>query len=246
MGTPATVDIRTAVADAERLLAEAFAWLDWVDATFSTYRPGSEVSRINRGELAPHHAHPAVQEVIADCRRLAEATGGYFDHLAGGRFDPSGYVKGWAGERLSRVLAGRGAADHCVDLGGDVRVRGHATPGVPWRVGVRDSAGRIVRVVTSDDTAVATSGAYERGAHIIDPFAGQPARSLASVTVIGPDLGIADAYATALFAAGAATDRLSVRLPAGYSAFAITPGSRRAGAAAHRWSHPPPALSGPV
>jgi FAD:protein FMN transferase len=217
MGMPITVDIRSRPAAAERLLAEAFAWLDWVDATFSTYRDDSQVSRINRGELAPHHAHPAVQDVIADCRRLAKATGGYFDHLLGGRFDPSGYVKGWAGERLSRVLFARGAADHCVDLGGDVRVRGHARPGVPWRVGVRDPAGRIVRVVTSDDVAVATSGTYERGEHIIDPYTGQPARSVASVTVAGPDLGIADAYATALFAAGGS---VPVRLPAGYRSFA--------------------------
>lgn len=218
MGTPVTVDIRTGLAGANRLLAEAFAWLDWIDATFSTYRQDSQVSRISRGELAPHHAHPAVQDVIADCRRLAEVTGGYFDHLPGGRFDPSGYVKGWAGQRLSRVLSDRGAVDHCVDLGGDVRVHGHAEPGVRWRVGVRDPAGRIVRVVTSDDIAVATSGSYERGDHIVDPTTGRPARSLGSVTVIGPDLGIADAYATALFAAGASA---TVRLPAGYQSFAI-------------------------
>jgi len=218
MGMPVTVDIRTDLAGTERLLAEAFAWLDWVDATFSTYREDSQVSRINRGELAPHHAHAAVTDVIADCRRLAEATSGYFDHLIGGRFDPTGYVKGWAGERLSRVLSGRGAVDHCVDLGGDVRVRGHAKPGVPWRVGVRDPAGRIVRVVTSDDVAVATSGSYERGNHIIDPTTSRPARSLASVTVVGRDLGIADAYATALFAAGVG---VPLRLPAGYHSFAI-------------------------
>jgi thiamine biosynthesis lipoprotein len=216
MGMPVTVDIRTPVAGADRLLAEAFSWLRWVDATFSTYRADSQVSRINRGELAPHHAHEAVQEVIADCRRLVAATGGYFDHLAGGRFDPSGYVKGWAGERLSRVLSDRGAVDHCVDVGGDVRVRGHSAPGVPWRVGVRDVAGRVVRIVTSDDVAVATSGTYERGDHILDPATGQPARSLASVTVVGADLGIADAYATALFAAGGEAARLAARLPTGY------------------------------
>lgn len=218
MGMPVTVDIRTPVAGAERLLVEAFSWLRWVDATFSTYRTGSEVSRIDRGELLPHRAHQAVQEVMADCRRLVELTGGYFDPLATGHFDPSGYVKGWAAERLSRALSRRGAVDHCVDVGGDVRVRGHSAPGVPWRVGVRDVTGRVVRVVTSDDVAVATSGSYERGHHIVNPFTRTPARALASVTVVGTDLGVADAYATALFAAGLDATVRAAKLPTGYRA----------------------------
>ncbi len=50
--------------------------------------------------------------------------------------------------------------------------------------------------------AVATSGHYERGAHIHDPSSGRPATALASVTVTGPDLGTADAYSTAAFALG--------------------------------------------
>ena len=53
------------------------------------------------------------------------------------------------------------------------------------------------------DLAVATSGAYERGAHIVDPRTGLPPRGVLSVTVAGRDLGTADAYATAAFAMGA-------------------------------------------
>jgi thiamine biosynthesis lipoprotein len=221
MGMPVTVDIRTQVAGHRRLLAAAFQWLRWVDVAFSTYRPGSEVSRIDRGELDPAQAHPAVREVIAACDRLSELTGGYFSARATGHFDPSGYVKGWAAECLSRYLSDRGATDHCVNLGGDVRVRGHASPGTAWRVGVRDAAGRIVRVVSTSDLAVATSGAYERGCHITDPVTGRPARSpFASATVVGTDLGIADGYATALFA-GADPDRLVARLPVGYGVLLI-------------------------
>jgi thiamine biosynthesis lipoprotein len=44
---------------------------------------------------------------------------------------------------------------------------------------------------------VATSGAYERGAHIH----GRRGETLLSATVAGPRLGMADALATALFAA---------------------------------------------
>jgi thiamine biosynthesis lipoprotein len=226
MGMPVSVDIRTPAVAVDRLVREAFAWLSWVDATFSTYRDDSEVSRIGRGELDPCDAHPAVRKVLADCHRLAALTDGYFDAWVGGRLDPSGYVKGWAGERLSRVLYHRGATDHCVNLGGDVRVRGQATPRGGWQVGIRDMAGRIARVVVSDDLAVATSGAYERGSHILNPRNREPAAGFGSVTVLGPDLGVADAFATALFAAGDLG--LVNRLPAGYSALSLFPGAAQA------------------
>ena len=48
----------------------------------------------------------------------------------------------------------------------------------------------------------ATSGTYERGAHVCNPRTGQPARGLRSVTVVGADLALADAYATAALAMG--------------------------------------------
>jgi thiamine biosynthesis lipoprotein len=59
-------------------------------------------------------------------------------------------------------------------------------------------------VVEADDLAVATSGAYIRGDHVVDPHTGAPPRGVLSVTVVGPDLATADAYATAAFAMGAA------------------------------------------
>jgi thiamine biosynthesis lipoprotein len=50
--------------------------------------------------------------------------------------------------------------------------------------------------------AVATSGAYERGEHIRDPFTGRAPIDLRSITIVGPSLTFADAYATAAFAMG--------------------------------------------
>lgn len=175
-----------------------FAWLRWVDATFSTYRAGSEVSRIGRGELAPADAHPLVREVLDRCEALRAETGGYFDVRAGDRLDPSGYVKGWAVERAAALAGGR---RFFIDAGGDVVLRGG-----PWRVGIRHplERGRLAAVVSLTDAAVATSGAYERGAHVLDPHRGRPATGLLSATVVGDDLGTADAYATAAFAMGEA------------------------------------------
>ncbi len=85
------------------------------------------------------------------------------------------------------------------------------------------------------DAAVATSGAYERGAHIVDPHTGRPPAGVASVTVVGSRLATADAYATAAFAMGAAGPRWTAGL-AGCSAMTIA-GDRvltTAGFAAHR------------
>ena len=50
--------------------------------------------------------------------------------------------------------------------------------------------------------AVATSGIAERGLHVVNPRTSRPADALASVTVVGPDLTFADAYATAALAMG--------------------------------------------
>jgi FAD:protein FMN transferase len=192
MGMPVTVS--GAGAD------EVFAWLRRVDALFSTYRADSEVSRLDRGELEPGDADPLVREVLARCEALRVETGGAFDARATGRLDPSGLVKGWAVERAAALLEAAGARRFCVNAGGDLVVRGG-----PWRVGVRHPGRRrrLAAALAVTDGAVATSGAYERGAHVVDPRSGRPARGVRSVTVVGPDLGTADAYATAAFGMGA-------------------------------------------
>jgi FAD:protein FMN transferase len=200
MGMPVTLDVRDDHV-APGALDRAFAWLRWVDATFSTYRRGSEISRLNRGELARADAHPHVRAVLDRCEVLRAATGGAFDARAPrpGEIDPTGLVKGWALEEAVRRLEDDGARRLLADAGGDVCVRGG-----PWRVGIRHPRLRhqVAAVLELTDGAVATSGTYERGPHIVDPRTGRPPRGVLSVTVAGPDLGTADAYATAAFALG--------------------------------------------
>jgi thiamine biosynthesis lipoprotein len=198
MGMPVELvvrDLRLGAGAVERV----FAWLRWVDATFSTYRADSEVRRLDRGELALPDAHPLVREVLARCERLRVASGGYFDARAGGALDPSGLVKGWAVDRAGALLSEAGARRFCVNAGGDVLARGG-----PWRVGIRHPLrrDRLAAALELWDAAVATSGAYERGEHILDPLRGGPARGALSVTVVARDLAHADACATAAFAMG--------------------------------------------
>ena len=215
MGMSVRVGGDVSAADVEAV----FAWLQWVDATFSTYRAGSEISRLDCGELARRDAHPLVREVLARCDALREETGGFFDARAGGRLDPSGLVKGWAVDRAAALV---GSDRFLIDAGGDVVLRGG-----PWRVGVRHPhrRRRLAAVITLSDAAVATSGTYERGAHIVDPRTGRPAAGALSVTVVGPDLATADAFATAAFAMGAAGPGWTAGLE-GFEAMTILRGDR--------------------
>jgi len=221
MGMPVAVEVRDGRAG-PAVLDRVFAWLRFVDATFSTYREDSEIRRLDRGELELADAHPAVRKVLARCARVRAATGGYFDARARGMLDPSGLVKGWAVDRAGELLAAGGARSFCVDAGGDVLVRGG-----PWRVGVRHPRlrERTAAVLCVTDAALATSGAYERGPHVVDPHTGQPPSGAVAVTVLGRELATADAYATAAFAMGDHGPAWTAGLP-GFGAMTILAGDR--------------------
>jgi FAD:protein FMN transferase len=193
MGIPVGIDVRDDV-DPEAI-DRAFAHLRWVDATFSTYRPDSAIN----GDPTPE-----LRAVLERCEELRRRTRGSFDVRATGRLDPSGFVKGWALEGAAAILAAAGARNLCLHAGGDVLVRGEREPGRAWRVGIQHPyrRDRVAAVLAARDLAVATSGAYERGPHIVDPATGRPPQGVLSVTVAGPDLGTADAYSTAAFAMG--------------------------------------------
>ncbi|MFE1176134.1 FAD:protein FMN transferase [Streptomyces sp. NPDC058773] len=206
MGTVFSFDIRDPRTPAiKSALQDAVALLHHVDAVFSTYRSGSVISRLGRGELEPDDCPAEVRQVLDLCERAREATGGWFSAAAGGGLDPSGIVKGWAVERAARILEAAGAHHTCVNGGGDLQLTGEAAPGEPWRIGIAHPRhpGRLCAVVTGRDLAIATSGTAERGAHIIDPHTGRPVARAASVTVVGRTLTMTDAYATAAFAMGA-------------------------------------------
>jgi FAD:protein FMN transferase len=223
MGMPIAIDVRDPLVDPGAVEA-AFAWLRLVDATFSTYKDDSEISRLNRGELAEADSSPEVQEVLLRCEQLREETGGYFDAGAPlpGAVDPSGLVKGWSIDQAASILDASGARNYYLNAGGDIRVRGCPETGRPWRVGIQHplAADRVAAVVEANDLAIATSGEYERGKHIVNPRTGLPPDGVLSVTVVGPDLGTADAYATAAFAMGPAGPRWTARLR-GYEALTI-------------------------
>jgi len=223
MGMPIVLDIRDDVED--EAVEQVFDWLRWVDRTFSTYKDDSEISRLNSGELALENAHSDVRDVLARCEELRVATQGYFDLRASmpGGIDPSGLVKGWSVDRAADLLDHAGLRNYGISAGGDMRLRGRALPDSCWRVGIQHplQRDRVAAVVEATELAIATSGAYARGNHVVNPHTGRPPSSVLSVTVCGPDLGTADAFATAAFAMGSLGPHWTARLPRGYEAMTI-------------------------
>jgi FAD:protein FMN transferase len=200
MGTVASVTTR-GITDPGSVDA-AFSEMRRIEQMFSTFLPNSAISLLGRGEITMSNAPWEVRDVLAACDRLVEGTGGRFQHCRSGAggpgIDPSAYVKGWAGDRAAAVLRRAGVDRFSINVGGDVLSSGGTTE-TPWNIGVRHPAASraAAAVLALRDGAVATSGAYERGDHIwgLD-------RTLDSVTVIGPELAVADALSTAIFAGG--------------------------------------------
>ncbi|MFF0145622.1 thiamine biosynthesis lipoprotein [Amycolatopsis sulphurea] len=204
MGLPVSLDLRDK-ADLTSAAAEAFAWLHEVDNRFSPFKADSEVSRYGRGQLSPAGLSEELDEVLSLCAYYEDLSGGAFTaRIPGHDLDPCAVVKGWAVQRAADRLHAAGARRFCLNAGGDVVTSGEPEPGRPWRVGIRhpEQPQEVCAVLASQDGAVATSAAYERGAHILDGRTGQPATGLSSVTVVAKDLTHADALATATFALG--------------------------------------------
>lgn len=221
MGTVVSIEL---IADsgtapsAEAMISELADWFHHVDEVFSPYRGDSPITRIGRGDAEldvlldhlPAAVFDEIFEVLHRCESLYAETGGVFDvwnlpSPNGTRFDPCGYVKGWSVQRAAARLEAAEVSRYCLNAGGDVLVGGLNADDEPWRIGVRhpDLPDRLAFVVAGPGPlAVATSGTYERGAHILDPRSGERVADIASITVIGPDLAEADAFATAAFAMG--------------------------------------------
>jgi thiamine biosynthesis lipoprotein len=207
MGTVVTIDLYGDEHLDERELARSVdaseSVLREADEVFSTWKPQSPLSRLRRGELTIGDIPTVILDVLDECRAAQILSRGWFDpwSLPGG-VDPTGLVKGWAAQRALHPLREAGLSGALVNAAGDVASFGGRASGEPFRLGVvRPSDPSQLACVVESPGAVATSGTYERGRHLVNPFTGV-ATSTASATVTGPDLGLADALATALAVAG--------------------------------------------
>jgi thiamine biosynthesis lipoprotein len=166
-------------------LGAAVAELRAVDTAFSPYRKRSLVSAVRRGELQPGGYPPPLVDILTRCAAMRAATDGWFDAWAPqGGFDPGGLVKGWAVDRAGTLLRLAGIQEFTIWAGTD-RLSCH---------------GRTSEAFALSGTAYPRHGMPR----VVDPHTGGPARSRGPAGVVGQELGLANAYAVALNAAGEA------------------------------------------
>ena len=209
-GTIVDVDIASSVVSEDALneaMKQVIDFCKQVDSDFSTYIDISWVTGLRTNKVEISSCPPSVQEVWELSLQAKHLTDGAFDPWAvTGGFDPSGLVKGWAADKCADLLLSLGIEHVQVNAAGDLALRGGFYDGVvkPWRIGVvnPDNRTEVVETFEITDGAIATSGTYERGAHINDPYTGLIAIGAQSATVVGPLGWLCDALATALMVAG--------------------------------------------
>ncbi len=132
---------------------------------------------------------------------------------AGVEIDLSAIAKGYAVDRIGRILTAYDLENYLVEIGGEILCRG-GKGDRPWIVGIelpREEGRTVHRTIQLHDRAAATSGNYriffkekgKRYSHAIDPRTGFPVtHELASVTVLAENCMSADAWATAFMIMG--------------------------------------------
>lgn len=122
--------------------------------------------------------------------------------------------KGYASDKVAEYLRSQGVERGIINLGGNVYVLGRKSAEEPWVVGLQNPEsdyGGYYATVSVEDSAVITSGSYERFmtkdgmeySHIMDPETGSPAETdLLSVSIISDDGTFADVLSTAVFVLG--------------------------------------------
>lgn len=217
MGLPFSLRIRGPIAagSLEPAIERVWERLRHYDRVFSLYRPDSDLTAYLDGATVDH-LDPEFFTVLDLAEIAKRLTGGVFDIAGGGRLDPSGIVKGWAAERATDHLIDENV-DFYLNAGGDLRLYCRPGGGPAWRVGIEhpQAPSSLVRILTVDTGAVATSGTAHRGRHLWDPTTAGPASVDWQATVVGPSLTWADILATTAAVSG--PDRLDrTGWPPGY------------------------------
>jgi len=144
--------------------------------------------------------------------RLDAATRSVFLPEKGMRLNLAGILQGYGVRRAQEIMKKMGIAGGLINGSGDVYCWGRQPDGSAWRIAIGDPARphTVSSWLTVSDLAVVTAGNYEQYftvggryyGHIINPHTGYPATGLRSVTIICPDVELADALDDAVFVLG--------------------------------------------
>jgi thiamine biosynthesis lipoprotein len=144
--------------------------------------------------------------------RLDPATHSVFLPEKGMRINLAGILQGYGVRRAQEIMKKMGIASGLINGSGDVYCWGQQPDGSAWRIAIGDPARphTVSSWLMVSDLAVVTAGNYEQYftvkgqyyGHIINPHTGYPATGLRSVTIICPDVELADALDDAVFVLG--------------------------------------------
>lgn len=167
-----------------------------------------------RPEVVPSVEQLAAAQAMTGYQHLSVENHQLQKDIAGLYVDLSTIAKGYAVDRVARLLEQMEIQNYLVEIGGEMLMKGTKPGNQPWRIAIErpDSTQRAAqRIIEPGNNAVATSGDYRnyfeqdgvRYSHIIDPRTGKPIQhNLVSVTVVTESCMDADAYATALTVMG--------------------------------------------
>ncbi len=181
-----------------------------------TFASGDKIYQFDR------RAHPALPDsatVRASVRRIGwqkirldAAAHSVFLPEKGMRLNLAGILQGYGVRRAEEIMKKMGIAGGLINGSGDVYCWGTQADGSGWRIAIGDPARprSVSSWLTVSDLAVVTAGNYEQYftvngkyyGHIINPHTGYPATGLRSVTIICPDVELADALDDAVFVLG--------------------------------------------
>ncbi|MFQ5995474.1 MAG: FAD:protein FMN transferase [Acidiferrobacterales bacterium] len=158
------------------------------------------MSRVGYTKLSTRRSPPAIKKTRSDVS-----------------IDLSAIAKGYGVDKVAERLESLAVHNYMVEIGGDLRAKGHNLDGTPWKIGIEKPipGPRAVQLIIQlQDKGMATSGDYrnffekdgQRFSHTINPRKGTPVtHNLVSVTVLSPTAMGADAMATALLVMGPET-----------------------------------------
>lgn len=175
--------------------------LEKMEHKFSSFREDSLVSRFRQGDLSVMR-DKEFQEVYTRTIAAQKESGGYFNPYFDGKFNPTGFVKGWVISKVFRELLlplfrYPFIEAICLNGGGDMQFDTRLGSSFVWEIGIEDPSNpqSLVAKYSLEKGALATSGFSKRGRHIK-----QEDSLVEQVTVVGPELSVVDVWATALLA----------------------------------------------
>lgn len=181
-----------------------------------SFAGGEKIYKFDRQE---HAALPAPEVVKASVARinyrkvlLDPVTHSVLLQDQGMRINLAGILQGYGVRRAQALMQQMGIRGGLINGSGDVSCWGRQADGSLWRIAIGDPAHpqSVSSWLTVTDVAVVTAGNYEQYftvngqyyGHIIDPKTGYPATGLRSVTIICPDVELADGLDEVVFVKG--------------------------------------------